>query len=423
MVAGRRRTENIAGRSGGDGMNKTETDVPLSPFSGLFTESDRLAGITGQDVGAEIASVLGLPATPLLESSADVIAGVESFIRRFCVLPDSAYLPLALWIFTTYVADAFDCFPYIALLSPAKRCGKTRVLEVLELLCSKPWRGTSPTSAALYRMMGESPTLLLDEVETLRGKNVSETQLAILAVLNAGHRKGATIPRCDGPKNEVRHFPVYGPKAFAAIGGLPDTLADRSIIIAMQRKASTQAVERFLFSKARALATPIAAALEALAIAERDEVEAAYAGMPDLGFLVDRDADLWMPLFAICAVVSPERTAELKECALTLTGAKASDDAEDSLPLKLLGDIRACWPDGAANVSTTVLLERLKGIEDSPWSEFDLSARKLAKYLRPFGVERRQIRVGTLTGKGYIFEQLEAAFSRYLGSHTDLSET
>ena len=99
-----------------------------------------------------------------------------------------------------------------------------RVLEVLELVCARAWRGTSPTEARHYiGMMEKCPTLLLDEVEALRGKNVSEMQQAILAVLNAGHRKGATVPRCDGPKNEVRHFSVFGPKAFAAIGGLRQT--------------------------------------------------------------------------------------------------------------------------------------------------------------------------------------------------------
>ena len=35
----------------------------------------------------------------------------------------------------------------------------------------------------------------------------------------------------------------------------------------------------------------------------------AYESMADLGFLTDRDADLWMPLFAVCACVSPERVA------------------------------------------------------------------------------------------------------------------
>ena len=64
-------------------------------------------------------------------------------------------------------------------------------------------------------MLETAPTLLLDEVELLKGKNPSEATQTILAVLNAGHRKGDSIPRCEGPRQEVRHFRVFG-----ATGGL-----------------------------------------------------------------------------------------------------------------------------------------------------------------------------------------------------------
>jgi hypothetical protein len=191
-------------------------------------------------------------ATPI--DPAQMVGDIERFIRRFVVLPEAAYLPLCIWVIATHAFEHFDCFPYVALLSPVKRCGKTRLLEVLEPLVNEPWRGTAPTPAALYRMMEETPTLLLDEVEALNNAKSakSESSQAILAILNAGYRKGAAIPRCDGPKNELKHFDVFGPKAFAAIGRLPDTLTDRSIVIAMQRRTKSQKVERFLMSRATA---------------------------------------------------------------------------------------------------------------------------------------------------------------------------
>lgn len=109
------------------------------------------------------------------------------------------------------------------------------------------WRGIAPTPAALYRMMMNCPTLLLDEVEVFNHRKAtnSESLQAVLAVLNGGHRKGATVPRCEGKNNRVVHFPVNGPKAFAAIGKLPDTLSDRSIVVHMHRKAINQRVGRF----------------------------------------------------------------------------------------------------------------------------------------------------------------------------------
>ncbi len=355
-----------------------------------------------------------------------VIASIESFIRRFCILPDTAYLPLALWAAATHLPDAFDAFPYMALLSPAKRCGKTRVLEVLELLTSKAWRGTSATSAALFRMMEDVPTLLLDEVEALGNSKPSESAQAVLAVLNAGHRKGATVPRCDGPNHEVRHFPVYGPKAFAAIGTLPDTLADRCIHVTMQRKTASQAVGRFLQGRAKADAEPLRESLVEWAKTCWESVHAEYEGMNDLKFLSDRDADLWMPLFAVCTVAAPERLGELQRCAVALSGEKAAGDVEDSLPLKLLADVQKVWPTGADRITTVTLLQRLKEIAESPWAAHDLNANSLSAMLRPFGISSRQIRTGSETVKGYLGAGLSEAFSRYLpqsGASPETSET
>ena len=343
-----------------------------------------------------------------------VIMSAESFIRRFCILPDATYLPLATWAAATHLPDAFDAFPYIALLSPAKRCGKTRVLEVLELLTSKAWRGTSATSATLFRMMEDVPTLLLDEVEALGNSKPSESAQAVLAVLNAGHRKGATIPRCVPPDFKVHHFPVYGPKAFAAIGTLPDTLADRCIHVMMQRKAPSQTVDRFLQGRAKADAAPIQKSLAEWANSCQESICHAYENMNDLKFLSDRDADLWMPLFAVCTVAAPERLDELQRCAVALSGAKAASDVEDSLPLKLLADMQKVWPTGADRMTTAMLLQRLKKIAESPWAAHDLSPNRLSTMLRPFSVASRQIRVGSETVKGYLRASLDEAFCRYL---------
>ena len=352
-----------------------------------------------------------------------MIEAAERFVRRFCILPDAAYLPVATWAVATHVALAFDAFPYIALLSPMKRCGKTRVLEVLELLTSQAWRGTSATSAALFRMMEKMPTLLLDEVEALGSNKLSESAQSVLAVLNAGHRKGATIPRCEGPNHDVRHFPVYGPKAFAVIGRLPDTLADRCIHVTMQRKAPSQAVDRFLQGRAGTDAEPIRESLTGWAETCREAVHTAYEEMDDLKFLSDRDADIWMPLFAVCTLAAPERLGELRRCAQTLSGAKAANDVEDSLALKLLADTRKVWGADTDKLATANLVRRLNELAESPWATLALDAIKLSDMLRPFGVASRQIRSGSWTGKGYLRAELTAVFDRYLPPCGDSPET
>jgi hypothetical protein len=356
----------------------------------------------------------------------NVIDGAESFIRRFCILPEAAYLPLATWAVATHVPLAFDAIPYIALLSPVKRCGKTRLLEVLELLCAKPQRVTTVSSASLFRMMEDVPTLLLDEVEALGNNKPSETTQAVLAILNAGHRKGATVTRCVPPDWNVQHFPVFGPKAFAAIGGLTDTLADRCIVIPMQRKTPSQSVDRFLQGRAKADAEPLRESLIQWADTYMESVRITYESMDDLKFLSDRDADIWMPLFAVCTAAASERLSEFQRCAVALSGAKAAGDVEDSLPLKLLADVQKVWPTRADRMTTATLLQRLREITESPWAAYDLNANRLSAMLRPFGVASRQIRTESENVKGYLRTSLIEAFSRYLpqtGAPPETNET
>jgi hypothetical protein len=127
----------------------------------------------------------------------------------------------------------------LALLSPEPGSGKTRTLEVLEDLVPAPMHVLSASTAAIFRTIEvEQPTLLLDEVDAIfgrRGKDDNNEDLR--ALLNAGHRIGATIPRCVGPSHEVRRFPVYAAVALAGLGDLPDTLMTRSVVIRMRRRA------------------------------------------------------------------------------------------------------------------------------------------------------------------------------------------
>ena len=185
----------------------------------------------------------------------------------------------------------------------------------------------------------------------------------------------------------------------------------------MQRRLPTQKVERFRFARAQAESRVIAENLAGLMDVNRDAIAAAYAKLPDLDFLTDRDADLWSPLFAICAVLSPDRVPELKRAAVALSAGKAADDTDDSLPLRLLHDLRTIWPAGEHVAATADLLARLRAVEDAPWAaECELNPRRLARMLRPFGIEPRKVRLGAGTAKGYIRDILDEACARYLAS-------
>ena len=97
-----------------------------------------------------------------LTAAPKLLRDVEAFFRRFVVLPEASYLPLATWSLATHIFEMFHAYGYVAMQSPVRGCGKTRVLEVLECVCVRPWRVNSVTPAVIFRKIGGSkPTLLL----------------------------------------------------------------------------------------------------------------------------------------------------------------------------------------------------------------------------------------------------------------------
>lgn len=352
---------------------------------------------------------------PAEAQGAELLHDVETFITQFVILPPHTALAIALWAIATFCFDKFDALAYLCVSSPTPRCGKTRLLEVLSLIVSNPTRTGNVSEAALFRFIeAESPTLLLDEAEPLKGK--SERAEYLRGLLNAGNRRDAYVTRCVGQNHTVQRFSVYCPKVVAGIGSMPHTIRDRSILVEMQRRKDSERVERFLFRRARPEGENLRGRISAFVSENCKAIESAYESI-ELGFIEDRDAEAWESLFAVLSVANNSRSRELKTCALALTGHKAEGDAEESLSVRVLSDLRDVWPEGESSAFSARLLESLKAIEDSPWAaDVELNQRKLARFLRPFGVESRQVRVDTKTAKGYLLAEVEPAFVRYLGA-------
>jgi hypothetical protein len=350
---------------------------------------------------------------------AALVRDLEAFLVRFVILPPHTALPLALWTLLTHTFDSFDACPYLAITSPAPRCGKTRLLECLELLVSSPRRASNISEAALFRTIEKfHPTLMLDEAETLSGK--SERAEYLRQILNAGNRRGALVTRCTGQGANIDaiDFSVFCPKVLAGIGTFPQTIADRAIVIAMQRRKDSERVERFLHRMAKPEGEVLCKRAENFMEARREEISAAYVAT-NLEFISDRDAEAWAPLFAILSVADASRAGELQSCAEILTHTKAANAEDDSLSLRLLADVRNAWPLHEPKIFTADLVQRLKAIEDGPWaSDERFDGRRLSRLLKPFGVLSTGVRVGSSARRGYSRDQADAAFSRYLGLPT-----
>src|SRR5262249_27079463 len=125
--------------------------------------------------------------------------------------------------------------------------------------------------------------------------------------------------------SRVARYSCWCPKVMAAIGRLPETLADRCVVIRMQRKRPEEVCERL-----RKVETG-----DLIMRCERFVVEnaAAIAGArPEVPEgLNDRAADIWEPLLALADLAGGEWPRLAREAATAL-----SAQAQDGSPIGAL---------------------------------------------------------------------------------------
>ena len=158
---------------------------------------------------------------PTLETAelAELLEATHAFATRYIVVGQQEAVAITLWIGHAWGLDAFEATGYLEVRSPVRRCGKTTLLDVLELLVPRPWKTIEPSEAVFYRRISQStPTLLLDEADAIFNRKAEATE-GLRACLNAGNKRGITVPRCVPPRMEIAEFEVFCPKALAGIGG------------------------------------------------------------------------------------------------------------------------------------------------------------------------------------------------------------
>ena len=171
----------------------------------------------------------------------DLLNQLVGMFHRYLALPDGGAELLALWAVHTHCFDLFQVTPRLALSSPEPRCGKSTTLSLLTRLVPRPLPASNITPAAVFRTVEAArPTLLLDEGDTFIRRDNDELR----GILNSGHAKiMAFVVRVTGDNHEPRKFATWAPVAIAAIGRLPDTLQDRSVVLRMRRRKPEEHVE------------------------------------------------------------------------------------------------------------------------------------------------------------------------------------
>jgi hypothetical protein len=236
----------------------------------------------------------------------------------------------------------------------------------------------------------------------------------VRAVIDAGHRRGATVPRSvPGPKNTwiVKQYPVFCPKALAGIGKLPDTVTDRSVRINMLKRKRSEPVERFRTRTARDEATSLVGALVAGLAAQPPGFETDL-----LAELADRTAEAWEPLLAIADAAGGAWPTRARRAAIVL---HASHEEDDSLGLRLLSDIRLVFEDrDVQRMFTADLITALRADEEGLWASerSPITPHRLGRLLKPFDITSKQVRIGTDSLKGYERQAFVDTWERYLSS-------
>ena len=337
---------------------------------------------------------------------------IKNTIRRFVILEDTQATAVTVWTFLTYTFDNFRILPLLTITSPTKRCGKTRLLEVLSGIVKNGLISSNLTPSAVFRLIEkEKPTLLMDEQDTY-GKSEE-----FRGIINSGHTRNASFvirsEKSKGEQFETRRFSTWAPKVIAMIGVPPDTIIDRSIMIPLRRKLSGEKVDRlplnFFEQQAETRRKLLRWAGDNL-----DALKASHVEAPSFGN--DRAADNWTPLFVIADILGGEWPELVKKAYLAIEAGKEEDE---DIRIKLLGDIQSVLAGYSEDaIPSADLVDKLINLEDAPWGEWNrgkpMTPNGLARMLKPFDLKPRQVRIYGKQQRGYVIEDLEKVFTRYI---------
>ena len=185
--------------------------------------------------------------TKTAQTIAPEFTRTREFIRRYVVLDDDALDIVTVWTMGTWTFSPActnpATYPYLYVAAP-KGSGKTVLgQDVIGSIARNPQNTVGITGPGVFRLIGSideetgevmnmSPTLTLDEIDATYSGAKDE---ALRQMLNAGYKRGATVPRAAG--TTTINYPVFCPKVLMGIdnGHLPDTVLDRSIRIDLHR--------------------------------------------------------------------------------------------------------------------------------------------------------------------------------------------
>lgn len=358
-----------------------------------------------------------VPDAPETEG-ADVLAQLRAVIARFVILPSEEALDAAtLWVAATHLQGSWQHAPRLAVVGPAKRCGKSRLLDVLTETVHQPVLTVNSTPAAVFRSITEEPpTVLVDEADTIFGSpKMAEKNEEMRGLLNAGHQRDRYVLRVVGNDHTPRRFHTFAMAAIAGIGDLPDTIMDRSIVIRMRRRAEGETVSPYRTKRDSPALHEIRDRIAQWTVPLAEQALLLEPKMP----VEDRAADTWEPLVIIADLAGGPWPRLARQACRRMVDAEVRTEEDNPGGARILADIRRIFhaagdPD---SITTDQLLFTLNGDPEAPWAESGrggLTPRRLSSMLREFGISSGNVRIGDGTQrKGYLRHKFADAWRRY----------
>lgn len=347
---------------------------------------------------------------------AEALDQARAALTRYVVFPSpEAADSVTLYAAATHATPALEFAPRLVIKSPLKRCGKSRLLDVLTQLVRNPMPTADISAAALVRSITahDPPTILLDEADAIFGKGIKGDEKAehLRGILNAGFGRDRPYKRWDAIARAVEDCPTFAMAVIAGIGAMPDTIEDRAVIISLRRKAPNEHAAKYRIRRDK---PNVAAAGERLAGWVAPIAAAIGAAEPDMpDGLHDRAEDVWEALIAVAAFAGASWPARAARAAQALAAGAEAADTQGSYTLRLLADIREVFTATPAPfLPSRELVARLAGFDDAPWREFALTGRSLADRLRAYGITPGRDSTGAI--RGYRAEDFADTFARYL---------
>lgn len=171
--------------------------------------------------------------TLLIECYNDIISVLKNYIDT----SEENYKLIALWIVGTYFHAEFNTFPYL-FFNAMRGSGKTRALKLISALGANGDGSVQNnlTEAVLFRIP-KGTTTCIDEVEQINNKE----KQTLRELLNSAYKKGMKVKRMRKVRvnnqeiQQAEEFEPYFPIAMANIYGVEEVLADRSIVLVLEK--------------------------------------------------------------------------------------------------------------------------------------------------------------------------------------------